>query len=71
MPYGYDVPDEAAQEKHDLLSKMSWDFYQDCISTKKYLGIKHIDVYHFDEPTYLAKFAKFIQKDVKKVNIFK
>ena len=42
MPAGYDNNDTL---KHELLTKLSFDYYKDCAKAKKYQSIKTIDLF--------------------------
>ncbi len=42
MPFGYDMTDKL---RHELLSKISYEYYKDCLKTKRYQSFKMSTVY--------------------------
>lgn len=45
LPFGYDTSDRL---RHELLSKISYDYYKDCLKTKRYQSFKMATVYEHD-----------------------
>ena len=46
MPYNYglDENDKRAMEFHDLTSRMSFDYYKDCVKRRIYQGVRPLSV---------------------------
>lgn len=42
LPFGYDSSDRLTYE---LLCKLSWEYYQDCVKAKRYQSIKKSTIY--------------------------
>ena len=42
MPFGYDMTDKM---RHELLSQLSFEYYKECLKSKRYQSFKVIDFY--------------------------
>lgn len=52
MPFGYDMTDKL---RHELLSKVSYDYYKECLKTSRYQSFKVATVYERDSTVQQLK----------------
>lgn len=68
LPYGYDMSNKI---KHELLSKISYDYYKDCYQKKKSMSFKVVDVYEKDSTIdeIKEKIPSFLYNNYKIQNV--
>ena len=68
LPYGYDMSNRL---RHELLAKLSYDYYKDCYKNKKYSSFKVQEVYERDSTieALKQKIPAFLYNNYKIANV--